>query len=236
MSPTKNNKTFAGEIEERLKASAAYTDGVWRWHMQRWGDLDVLVLPRRVHMNPEMRARQKRSWKVKDSNTGIVVAAPKHAYLLGNVVVNDGARITCDIRALNHIVTGDASFQWDAPGLHAYAVPSDSPESIDAQARPEYLQRVLAARERLKAQGIPDDQETAQAEFMAGWGAFTIQCSICRLVVPCGSVERVMSEAKRYEFKMIEKQAPEGIQKRAICRRCANDPGVGPVLPWPESL
>lgn len=230
--------TYPAEIEQRLRASAQFTDGVWRWRMQRWGDLDVVILPRTVHMNAAMRLRQHRRTKVADSNTGIVVAAPKHAYLLGNVVVNDGARINCDPRALNYMVAGNTEAAWDSSGLHAYAVPSDAGCRAAADDFERACLRIGKEMPTLKR-----DQIRAQAEFMLGWGAYTIQCAGCRLVVPCESIERVTSEAQRYEWKIklvpiIDK--PDQLDRKPICRRCLADIPAGPLAYmlqcWPDSL
>jgi hypothetical protein len=210
------------EIERRIELSRKFTDEQWRFHKTQWGPLEVLVLPRHARPLPREVRRPKQRIRVIDSNTGLVMTASRHSYLLGNVVVLDGCRPNCDTRALNYLINGNEALDWDSAGLHPYAIPQDGPPNRGGD--------WLNTKQNIMARGFKPDQAEIQADFMTGWGKFSIQCLGCRLVVPCGSIERVFSEAQRYGFQVTERAG----QKRPVCRSCAEDPANGPLERWPQ--
>jgi len=60
----------------------------WRFHQERWGNYDVMVLPRTV-----------------DSNTGLIIG-PKDSLELGAIITNDHASANCDPHAMDYVLNG----------------------------------------------------------------------------------------------------------------------------------
>ncbi len=133
---------------------------------------------------------------VVDSNTGVVVAAPRYRSLIGRVVVNNGRRVSCDAEALNRIIWNDPRKPWTSEGLHAFAVPI---ERADV-AGPIYSETVESM---ISGRGWTRDQAEATAEQILAWCPFSMQCAVCSLLVPGITSEKILAAVRAFKWVMI---------------------------------
>lgn len=157
----------------------------WVFHKETWGDLEVLVMPRSI------------GFKVVDSNTGIVTAAPFHGTLRGCVVVNDGSRPNCDEAALNLHVTGDRNKYW-AEVDHPWCIPRRRP--IHEQRNEAYQEAVAAIME---GRGYTREQAEWLADRVLGWSPDSLSCGVCRLLIPGLGARELIDQAREYKWRVI---------------------------------
>lgn len=156
----------------------------WVFHNAQWADLEVLVMPRTL------------DGKVVDSNTGVVVKAPFHKFLLAQVVVNDGSRPNCDLQAVNLIITGDRNADWRTKGYEPYCIPRR--RISEEEKNSAYRMAVAAIVEGRK---LSQDQAEAEADRVLGWGPDSIHCRGCHLNILGVGARELVTQAKEYGWR-----------------------------------
>ena len=196
---------------EAAAISAQLSGEGWRFHKAEWGDLTVSVMPRvkRVAGTPV----------VEDSNTGVVIACPKHPSLLAGVVVNDGRRVDCDERALDNIHTGP----WRQKGVgHAYTVPRPRDFPL------EYHEESIAAM--MQGKGYSRKHAEQLSDQILGWAPYSIACIGCGLKIgdrtPTGAADQARA------FGWLWTDIPNQ-PKRTYCPTCGGRGQVN-LRPFPS--
>jgi hypothetical protein len=115
--------------------------------------------------------------RVTDSNTGVVIKAPFHSALCACVVVNDGSKVNCDERVLDHIVGLDRE-PWRKMCPFVCTIPTY--RMTDEEKRDLVYQQALAGM----AAHIGETAAAAQLEMTLGWCTDSLDCAECGLMVP----------------------------------------------------
>lgn len=170
----------------RREHRAKTTGGdVWRFHKATWGDLVVSVMPKSL------------SGRVYDSNTGVVLEAPYHRAILGQVVVNDGRMVNCDYRALDQLFGKD----WQQACPVVRTVPTYRVTENDINdAWKEVIESLSKA--------IPRAEAEARLEMTLGWCTDAMGCFECELEIPGHFPDHVMMQARQFGWGIGEMNKP----------------------------
>lgn len=216
MSDKRANKRWKREHGKRSSVVDKVKDvtrrimgGPWVFHKAQWGDLEVVVLPKTVNVRES----------AVDSNTGVVVGAPFHAYLRAAVVVNDGSRPDCDVEALNYMIWNDRNKSWRSTGIHAWCIPRRRME--ESGKKEVYRMSVDAI---MQGRGLTKEQAEAEADMVLGWSPDSIHCGSCNLQL-CGlGAKELTDQAREYAWTLALPFTPTSWK----CRGCSSpeDPAV----------
>lgn len=170
-----HRKPKGGRIEPRTPPA-----GAWVFHKATWGDFEVVVLPRTVQ------------GQAFDSNTGIVTAAPFHAYLMAAAIVSDGRAMNCDLPALQQICGPEGLMHG-----HPFTIPTY--RVTDQDRKTEGYQMALQAV--MEGQRKPRESAIAECDKVLGWAPYSMTCKTCKLEISGVSPADCMAQARAFGWK-----------------------------------